>query len=139
MNLTIEMVTKLQSVGFEFEQLEHRCSPGKVYYYDNNVYTIGGVWDGTPCSEFEQIIAHNGVWLPEEGDLIRWLELTDHDIEIKYTKSYYNGKAVDTLGNVFEGGGGDLLCCLYKLIYKICKKSKGMIKPANILLLKCEK
>ena len=139
MNLTYDMMLKLQSVGFEFKQFEHECSPGMVYYYDNKEYTIGGAWDGTSCSVHEQKIARDGIWLPNEGDLARWLELTNHDIEIKYFDSYYHGKATDELGNVFEGGGGDLLCCLYKMIYKVCKKSNGSIKPEKIIILEIEK
>ena len=75
---------------------------------------------------------------PGEGDLARWLELTNHNIEIKYEDTYYHGKATDKMGNVFEGGGADLLCCLYKMIYKICKQSKGTVKPENILMLDVE-
>lgn len=139
MNLTYDMITKLKSVGFTFEQFEHLCSPGMTYYYEDNEYTIGGAWDSTPCSENDQKVAREGTWLPGEGDLARWLELTNHNIEIKYEDTYYHGKATDKMGNVFEGGGADLLCCLYKMIYKICKQSKGTVKPENILMLETEK
>ena len=63
------------------------------------------------------------------------LELTNHNIEIKYEDIYYHGKATDEKGNVFEGGGPDLLCCLYKMIYKICKESKGTVKSECIPIL----
>ena len=138
MNLTYDMITNLHSVGFTFEQLEHLCSPGMTYYLDGNEYTIGGAWDGAPCSKDDQKIAREGTWLPNEGDLSRWLELTDHNMEIKYENSYYHGKATDEAGNVFEGGGADLLCCLYKVVYKICKQSKGTVKPKNIPILEIE-
>ena len=137
MCLTFYMITKLHSVGFEFEQFEHICSPGVTYYYNDTEYTIGGMWDGTPCSELEQKIAREGTWLPTEGDLVRWLELTHHDIAIQYIDSYYHGKASDEYGNIFEGSGGDLLCCLYKIIYEICKR-KGTVKPEQILILDIE-
>ena len=59
-------------------------------------------------------------------------------MEIKYENSYYHGKATDGYGNISEGGGPDLQCCLYKMIYKICKKSKGTVKPEDIPILDIE-
>lgn len=138
MNLTYDMMTKLKSVGFTFEQFEHLCSPGMTYYCDGKEYTIGGTWDGAPCSENDQKVAREGTWLPEEGDLVRWLELTNHSIEIKYEDSYYQGKATDEADNAFVGGGADMLCCLNKIIYKICKKSNGTVKPKNIIMLEID-
>lgn len=138
MNLTYHMVTKLRSVGFSFEQFEHMCSAGMTYYYDGKEYTIGDMCDRTSPTELEEKITREGTWLPSEGDLARWLELTDHEFEIKYEDSYYHGKATDESGNVFEGGGGDLLCCLYKMIFKICRNSKGSVKPGSILILDIE-
>ena len=138
MSLTYDMICKLHSVGFSFKQFEHLCSPGMTYYYEGNIYTIGGIWNGTPCTDSEQKIAREGVWLPQESDLARWLELTGHNMEIKYENSYYHGKATDAYGNISEGGGPDLQCCLYKMIYKICKKSKGAVKPEDIPILDIE-
>ena len=132
------MVKKLRSVGFEFKQFEHMCGPCMTYYYNDETYTIGGAWDGKPRSKLEQKIAREGVWLPKEEDLMRWLELTDHSVVIKYVDRYYYGKAIDISGNVVEGSGPDLLCCMYKMIYKICRNSKGTITPADILILDLE-
>ena len=135
MNLTYNMMEKLRAVGFEFKQLEHMCSPGMTFFHDGCEYTVGGAWDGSECTAIAQKIAREGMWLPDEGDLARWLELTDHKMEIRYEDFYYYGKATDSFGNAFEGSGPDLLCCLYKMIYKICRKANGTVKPESILIL----
>lgn len=136
MPLTYEMVTKLHSVGFTFEQFEH-LGLG-TYAYEGVTYTLGGAWDGSPRSELDQRIAREGVWLPDEGDLARWLELTDHKFEIRYEDGYYRGTAEDEQENVFQGSGPDLLTCLYKMIFKICRDARGAVKPRCIPILKIE-
>ncbi len=138
--LTLEMVQKLKSVGFSFHDVfkncsnsepvpfdkEHYCGQGMVYCFEGYDYVIGGKCeDSLMCfSEQDQKVAREGVWLPQEHDLIAWLQWkTDCDVSIDFVNAegYFYGKATAKDGTVFTGSGPDLLCCLYKLTYKICR------------------
>lgn len=127
MNLTIDMMLNLRKNGFTFNEFENDCDPGMVFYYNDCEYSIGGKWDGTPCSVLDQAIANNGVWLPDESDLMLWLQWKcNYNVVIKYVASerYFYGTAEGDEGKIFKGSGPDLLCCLYKLVLKICKNNQ---------------
>ncbi len=121
--LTVQMMLDLKKYGFTFEQFENDSNSGGVFYYNDCEYTIGGRWD-EPCSEEDHIIAKNGIWLPNESDLMLWLQWNfNYDVTIKYIDSerYFYAVADDGSRNSFKGSGPDLLCCLYKLVLRICK------------------
>ncbi len=127
MNLTIDMMLNLKKLGFTFEQFEHECNPGMVYHYDNCEYVIGGKCDENPCSHTDQIIAQKGQWLPDESHLMMWLQWRcDYNVTIEYIADdrYFYGTAESADDELFKGSGPDLLCCLYKLILKICKNKQ---------------
>ena len=140
MNSTRYTVDKLRAVGFAFPQLEHTCNVGNVYGYNGETYTIGGKWGNSSYTEQEKTIAKEGTWLPNEDDLMRWLELTHHSVQIHYSadERYFHGTATNANGTVFVGSGPTLLCCLEKLIYKICKQSKTPVIPDTIEILEIE-
>ena len=122
MNLTIDMVNILRSKGFQYKELEHMCNIGMVYYYDGVEYTIGGRWDESPLTQDDHKISEIGTWLPDEAQLISWLQKNEYDISINYIheKSYFNAVAKKEIYSVsYKGSGPDLSCCLYKLILKI--------------------
>ena len=124
MSLTIDEMMKLKEVGFKFEEFEHRCNPGRVFYYNQCEYTIGGTGDPTPCSEEDELVAKEGIWLPNEGDLMLWLDwYEDYDISINFVNEtrYYYAEAKRNQEVIFKGSGPTLLCCLFKLVYKICR------------------
>ncbi|MBE6666284.1 MAG: hypothetical protein E7603_08725 [Ruminococcaceae bacterium] len=140
MNLTVYSVKKLREVGFEFKQFENDCNIGKVYDYDGNIYTVGGKWGHSSYTSEEMEISQKGSWLPDESDLMKWLQLTHHDVQIAYSNEthYFHGEAKNEKGEMFTGGGPDLLCCLEKMIYKICKKSAVVPVPDQIMILDIE-
>lgn len=140
MNLTIYSIKKLHEVGFEFKQFEHNYNIGNVYYYDGNIYTIGGKWGTSSNDLTDKEISEKGIWLPNESDLIKWLQLTHHNIQIVYVNDecYFHGKAMNKKGEIFTGGGPDILCCLEKIIYKICKNSSNPVVPDIIDVLEIE-
>ena len=124
MNLTIDMMRSLKEVGFAFEEFEHSCNPGMVFFYNHSEYVIGGKCDGSPCSEFDKIVALEGTWLPDESQLMLWLQWKEsYDLLIKYIDEdmYFYGEATNKAGEKICGSGPDLLCCFYKLIFKICR------------------
>lgn len=140
MNLTVESVKKLREAGFTFKQFENDCNIGNVYDYDGNIYTVGGKWGKSSYTSEAMEFSQNGVWLPDESDLMKWLQLTHHDVQILYLNEecYFHGTARNENGEIFTGGGPDLLCCLEKMIYKICKKSSTAPIPDQILVLEIE-
>ena len=124
MSITKEMMDKLLSVGFGFEELEgHLESPGNVFFYNGVEHTLGGAWDGSPVREEDQKIAREGLWLPDTDHLMLWLERRDVSVDISYSsdEGYFHGTAKTEDGETFEGGGPDLQMCLYKLVFKVCR------------------
>ena len=137
--LTLEMVEKLRSVGFSFPQFE-QCDIGKTYFFNGKEYTVGGFWGKNTYYEYEQMIAQKGVWLPDANDLFEWLKLTGHSVTVNYKSDerYYYGEAENGTGQFFKGSGADIECCLYKLIFKICRDSNPVPMPEEILILSIE-
>ena len=124
MSITIEMMDKLLSVGFGFEEIEGPLeSPGNVFFYNGVEHTLGGAWDGSPVSEEDKKIAREGLWLPDTDHLMLWLERRDVSVDISYSsdEGYFHGTAKTKDGEAFEGGGPDLQMCLYKLVFKVCR------------------
>ena len=124
MSITKEMMDKLLSVGFGFEELEgHLESPGNVFFYNGTEHTLGGAWDGSPVSEENKKIAREGFWLPDTDHLMLWLERRAVSVDISYSsdEGYFHGTAKTEDGETFEGGGPDLQMCLYKLVFKVCR------------------
>ena len=124
MSITKQMMDKLLSVGFGFEELEgHLESPGNVFFYNGVEHTLGGAWDGSPVSEENKKIAREGFWLPDTDHLMLWLERRDVSVDISYSsdEGYFHGTAKTEDGEAFEGGGPDLQMCLYKLVFKVCR------------------
>lgn len=124
MNLTINMMLDLKKNGFTFEQFEHDCNPGMVYYYNQCEHIIGGICNGTPPSNEDHIISNEGIWLPDESHLMLWLQWKwNYDVTISYNSEnrYFYGFVDNGIDDIIRGSGPDLLCCLYKLVLKICK------------------
>ena len=124
MSITKEMMEKLLSVGFRFEEFEgHLDGPGTVFFYNGVEHTLGGAWDGSPVSEEDKKIAREGLWLPDTDHLMLWLERSDVSVDISYSSDdgYFHGTAKTKDGETFEGGGPDLQMCLYKLVFKVCR------------------
>lgn len=124
MNLTVDMMLNLKKHGFTFEQFEHDCNLGMAYHYDNCEYIIGGKCDDSPCSNEAQIVAQDGQWLPDESHLMLWLQWKwNYNVTIRYDASerYFYG-IVEDANTTIKGSGPDLLCCLYKLVLKVCKQ-----------------
>ena len=124
MSITKQMMDKLLSVGFRFEEFEeHLDSPGNVFFYNGTQHTLGGAWDGSPVREEDQKIAREGLWLPDTDHLMLWLERRDVSVDISYSsdEGYFHGTAKTEDGETFEGGGPDLQMCLYKLVFKVCR------------------
>ena len=124
MSITKQMMDKLLSVGFMFEEFEENLDgPGNVFFYNGTEHTIGGAWDGSPVSEEDKKIASEGLWLPDTDHLMLWLERSDVSVDISYSsdEGYFHGTAKTEDGEAFEGGGPDLQMCLYKLVFKVCR------------------
>ncbi len=122
--MTKEMMEELISVGFRFEEFEgHLDSPGNVFFYDGVEHTIGGAWDGSPISEYDKIIARDGLWLPDTDHLMLWLRWRNVSVNISCSTEdrYFHGEATMENGVKFTGGGPDLQMCLYKLVFKLCR------------------
>ena len=127
MSITKEMMEKLMSVGFRFEEFEgHLDSPGNVFFYNGVEHTIGGAWDGSPVGDEDKKIAREGLWLPDTDHLMLWLEWHDISVNISYSSKdrYFHGDAKTEDGKIFEGGGSDLQMCLYKLVLKVSRYLK---------------
>ena len=140
MNLTKYSVEKLRKAGFTFPQFENDCNIGNVYDDNGTVYTVGGKWSDSSYTSEDMEFSQKGIWLPDESDLMKWLQLTHHDVKIVYSNEecYFHGEATNEKGESFIGGGPDLLCCLEKMIYKICKKSAVAPVPDQIMILDIE-
>ena len=132
MNLTIDMMLNLKKYGFSFEEFEHDCNPGLVYYFDNCEHIIGGKCDESPCTNEDQYIAEKGTWLPNASHLMLWLQWKQNcDVSIQYTAEnrYFYGKVIISENVEINGSGPDLLCCLYKCVLKICKYEHSQKVP----------
>ena len=124
MSITKQMMDKLLSVGFRFEEFEENLDgPGNVFFYNGTEHTLGGAWDGSPVSEEDKKIAREGFWLPDTDHLMLWLEWRDVSVDISDSSDdgYFHGTAKTEDGEAFEGGGPDIQMCLYKLVFKVCR------------------
>ena len=135
--LTVDTIRKMKSVGFRFPEYEHEYNMGRTYYYDGCEYTIGDNWT-EDCSLDMKRIAEIGEWLPDEGQLTEWLQRNMFDFTIKWSDKdqYFHCDATDMLTKTnYSAGGGDLLNCLAKVIYKICKSAQRDLIPSSNLSL----
>lgn len=139
-NISIEMVQKLRSVGFSFEECEHFLNLGSMFYFDGCEYCIGG----NALAEFtdrDKEIASTGIWLPTDEDLLEWLKLVGFDVYIalKADTRLFDVKAIDQENQrQYRAGHSDLSIALAKLIYKICKSGTRPYIPEHINRLKID-
>lgn len=128
MTLTLDMMLNLKKHGFTFEQFEHDCNVGMSFFLDHCEQVIGGKCDGTTqYSKNDLTLSQKGQWLPDESHLMLWLQWQQNfNITIRYiaNEQYFYAIAQNTKDETFQGSGPDLLCCLYKLVLKICKNKQ---------------
>ena len=132
--ITYFMMKKLKAVGFSFPAYEDFKDQGRVFYYQDREYHIGG-FVGSGYTEIDDIAAKEGCWLPTETELLEWLWLVDIDVSIQSPsqRRQVHVDAKDCInGMEYSASGGDLAFALYKVIYKICKSKLRPYVPAEI-------
>lgn len=139
-NISLNTTLKLKSVGFSYPEYEHFLNIGMCYYYLDSEYLIGGSCSGN-FSSMDAEVACNGIWLPNESQLLEWLRKTEFDVTINWNSDdkYFNLCAIDRInGQQYVAGGIDLPNGLAKVIYKICKSHRRAYVPEETLRIQLE-
>lgn len=104
------------------------------FFYKDDEYLIGGN-SLDDFSETDRLVAKNGCWLPDESQLLKWLQNCDFDVTVQWNAatSYFSVFAsAEDKGTQFTGGGITLVDALAKIIYKICKTRKPPPIPSDV-------
>ena len=139
-NITFNTMLKLKSVGFAYPDYEHYLNKGMLYFYRDDEYLIGGN-SLAGFSENDQLASQQGCWLPDDSQLLKWLQETEFDVLIQWNSAerYFHIWATDCQNSVkYTAGGIILVDALAKLIYKICKSARRPYIPHESLKLEIE-
>lgn len=111
-----------------------------LYFYHDDEYVIGGN-SLADFSEQDRLVSQQGCWLPDDSQLLKWLQETDFDVSIQWDSEerYFHVWATDCQNGVkYKAGGIDIANALAKLIYKICKSAQRPYVPHESLRLEIE-
>ncbi len=75
---------KLKKAGFEAGPYEHALEFGRAYYFDEDVYVIGGKAAAQIQSPHRAQLAETGFWLPSDSHLWYWLQLHHIDTTLQW-------------------------------------------------------
>lgn len=134
-NISLQTMQKMKSVGFSYPEYEHFLNFGMCYYYNGSEYWIGGAAE-CEFTERDRLVARDGIWLPDELQLYEWLQKNKFDISVDWSADdgYFHLRATDKInGHQYSAGGIDLSNSLAKLIYKICKSQRRDYIPETTL------
>lgn len=113
---------ELKRSGFTYKYYENpsHYEKGMAFLYNGKEWVYGGkVYEKTDCLPVE---VREGIWLPDESYLLRWLEENDFTFLIKYD-TLYRVKATDEITKVqYRANGANLSQALAYLITKIYNK-----------------
>lgn len=138
--ITKETVEKLKSVGFSYPDYAHMENQGMVFWHEGVEYIVGGYCD-RELSEEAKTAVGEGLWLPDEQQLMQWLQYNAFDVTVQWSHAewYCHIRAMDCENQTtYEASGPDLVDALVKLIYKICKSNKRSYLPEERLSLKID-
>ncbi len=142
MYLTKEDALELYELGFEVYSLDSGTYPLEVYDYNNEEWCAGGkilhrinkeIFFANEILVSDQIY-EEGLYLPNDSDLMDWLENNDFTFEIKSKNGMYKVVAWESEKNKFRGGG-TFTAALRNVIIKILKSGFLPKKKSEVVFL----
>lgn len=137
--ISLETKKRMESVGFSFADYEKFLNLGMIYSYHNDEYVIGGFCNNN-FTEMDEIVSQNGEWLPDNFQLLQWLQQCGFDVSIlwKHEESVFYISATHADSGIYETTSVDLAEGIGSIIYKICKKTQGKCSPEKLLRAKIQ-
>lgn len=130
--LEIYNYQELKKSGFTYKFYENpsHYEKGMAFFYKGKEWVYGG----KVIEQNKQfpVEVQEGIWLPDESYLLRWLEENDFTFFIKYD-SLYRVEAIDEITQAqYRANGANLSQALAYLITKICKKKLRLYDEKQI-------
>lgn len=123
---------ELKKSGFTYKYYENpsHYEKGMAFFYKGKEWVYGG----KVIEQNKQfpVEVQEGIWLPDESYLLRWLEENDFTFFIKYD-SLYRVEAIDEITQAqYRANGANLSQALAYLITKIYKKGQRLYDNKQI-------
>ena len=123
---------ELKKSGFTYKFYENpsHYEKGMAFFYKGKEWVYGG----KVIEQNKQfpVEVQEGIWLPDESYLLRWLEENDFTFFIKYD-SLYRVEAIDEITQAqYRANGANLSQALAYLITKIYKKGQRLYDNKQI-------
>lgn len=130
--LEIYNYQELKKSGFTYKFYENpsHYEKGMAFFYKGKEWVYGG----KVIEQNKQfpVEVQEGIWLPDESYLLRWLEENDFTFFIKYD-SLYRVEAIDEITQAqYRANGANLSQALAYLITKIYKKGQRLYDNKQI-------
>ena len=119
--ITVNQYRDLKSVGFSYPEYEHDLNSGRIFFYNNDEYFIGGFCT-KEFTEMDIEVAQNGEWLPDDSQLFEWLHQTGFEIRTEaFPDNFYLYiEVIDTINGATYHAGG---CSFADAAANVIKKS----------------
>lgn len=124
MYLSEFFANKLKKLGFQRTYYVNEIAPFDVFQYNEQEWVIGGRILPEENLLAKSVIYHEGTWLPNSYDLIKWI--TDHgytfNLEFKGIGLGFVLRIKDENQNEFIVKGGTLEVTFFKAIERILEQ-----------------
>lgn len=115
MNIKKKQADELLYLGF-YDNVTAPQTPGTVYRFEGREWTVGGTTDE---KLIPNIVLKEGLWLPNEKDLLGFLDRSGCSVNYSYNGLWFNMKVYPHGGSDFALRTASLLDGLFEAVLRI--------------------
>lgn len=115
MNIKKKQADELLYYGF-YDNVTAPITPGTVYRFEGKEWTVGGTADELLIPN---VVLNEGLWLPNETDLLGFLEQSGCSVNYSYNGLWLNMKVYPHGGKSFSLRCVSILDGLFEAVLKI--------------------